>query len=74
MGGDAASTHNPEKRALINCADERTRHAKVILNLPSNEPVDTTPMFTPPTTGHGGSGDARAGGTWPRFPAIPTRP
>ena len=55
MGGDAASTQNPEKRALLNCEDQWTRHAKVILNPPSNEPVDTTPMFTPPTTCHGGS-------------------
>jgi hypothetical protein len=61
MGGDAASTHNPEKRALLNCEDQWTRHAKVILNPPSNEPVDTTPMFTPPTTCHGGSGDASTG-------------
>ena len=58
MGGDAASTHNPEKRALLNCEDQWTRHATVILNPPSNEPVDTTPMFTPPATCHGGSGDA----------------
>ena len=36
-------------------------HAKVVLNPPSNEPVDTTPMFTPPTTCHGGSGDTRTG-------------
>ncbi len=56
MGGDAAATHNPEKRALLNCEDQWTRHAKVILNPPSDEPVDTTPMFTPPTTCHGGSG------------------
>ena len=61
MGGDAAATHNPEKRALLNCEDRWTRHAKVILNPPSNEPVDTTPMFTPPTTCHGGSGDASTG-------------
>lgn len=61
MGGDAGSTQNPEKRALLNCEDQWTRHAKVILNPPSNEPVDTTPMFTPPTTCHGGSGDATTG-------------
>src|SRR5215471_2700086 len=58
MGGDAASTHNPEKMALLNCEDKWTRHARVILSPPSNEPVDTTAMFTPPTTCHGGSGDA----------------
>lgn len=61
MGGDAASTHNPEKQALLNCEDQWTRHARVILNPPSNEPVDTTPMFTPPTTCHGGSGDTGTG-------------
>jgi len=61
MGGDAASTHNPEKHALLACEDKWTRHASVILNPPSNEPVDTTPMFTPPTTCHGGSGDLASG-------------
>jgi len=30
----------------------------VIRNPPSNEPVDTTPLFTPPTTCHGGTGDS----------------
>jgi len=29
----------------------------VLLNPPSTEPVDTTPLFTPPTTCHGGQGD-----------------
>jgi hypothetical protein len=61
MGGDAASTHNPEKHALLACEDKWTRHATVILNPPSDEPVDTTPMFTPPTTCHGGSGDLASG-------------
>src|SRR5690242_8917100 len=63
MGGDAAATHNPEKRALLNCEDRWTRHARVILRPPSSEPVDTTPMFTPPTTCHGGSGDRASGGS-----------
>lgn len=57
MGGDKNSTKNPEKKALLGCEDQWTRHARVILNPPHNEPVDTTPMFTPPTTCHGGSGD-----------------
>jgi hypothetical protein len=57
MGGDSASTHNPEKSALLNCEDKWTQHNTVIQNPPSNEPVDTTAMFTPPTTCHGGTGD-----------------
>lgn len=59
MGGDAGSLHNPEKSALLNCEDKWTKHATVILNPPSSEPVDTTALFTPPTTCHGGSGDGR---------------
>jgi hypothetical protein len=62
MGGDASSTHNPEKKALLHCEDKWTRHATVILNPPSNEPVDTTALFTPPTTCHGGTGDIASGG------------
>jgi hypothetical protein len=57
MGGDSRSTHNPEKAALLNCEDKWTQHNTVILSPPSNEPVDTTPLFTPQTTCHGGSGD-----------------
>ncbi|HWG26738.1 hypothetical protein [Actinospica sp.] len=57
MGGDANSTHSPEKAALYNCESTWTRHSTVIQNPPSSEPVDTTPLFTPPTTCHGGSGD-----------------
>ena len=63
MGGDANSTHNPEKAALLNCENKWTQHNTVILNPPSNEPVDTTPMFTPPTTCHGGTGDGGGGGS-----------
>jgi hypothetical protein len=62
MGGDANSTHNPEKKALLHCEDKWTRHATVVLNPPSNEPVDTTALFTPPTTCHGGTGDVVSGG------------
>lgn len=62
MGGDAASTHNPEKAALLGCENKWTQHNTVIPNPPSNEPVDTTPMFTPPTTCHGGTGDGGGGG------------
>ena len=57
MGGDSASLHNPEKSALLHCENKWTQHNTVIQNPPSTEPVDTTPLFTPPTTCHGGSGD-----------------
>ncbi|HEY3951979.1 MAG TPA: hypothetical protein VGM53_01270 [Streptosporangiaceae bacterium] len=62
MGGDSASTHNPEKKALLNCEDTWTTHNTVITNPPSNEPVDSTALFTPPTTCHGGSGDIHGSG------------
>jgi hypothetical protein len=57
MGGNKSSTHNPEKRALLDCEDAWTRHAAVLLDPPSDEAVDSTPLFTPPTTCHGGRGD-----------------
>ncbi|HEY2579586.1 MAG TPA: hypothetical protein VGI74_25020 [Streptosporangiaceae bacterium] len=63
MGGDSNSTHNPEKSALLNCENKWTTHNTVILNPPSNEPVDTTALFTPQTTCHGGSGDGGTGGS-----------
>jgi hypothetical protein len=61
MGGDSGSLHNPEKSALLNCEDKWTRHATVILSPPASEPVDTTALFTPPATCHGGSGDSHTG-------------
>jgi hypothetical protein len=63
MGGDKNSTRNPEKNALLNCENTWTTHNTVILNPPSNEPVDTTPLFTAPTTCHGGTGDGGGGGS-----------
>jgi hypothetical protein len=57
MGGDANATKQPEKKALLACEDQWTQHATVMLNPSSTEPVDTTPLFTPPTTCHGGQGD-----------------
>ena len=63
MGGDSNSTHNPEKSALLNCENKWTGHNTVILSPPSNEPVDTTALFTPPTTCHGGTGDGGGGGS-----------
>ena len=62
MGGNAACTHNPEKKALIHCEDQWTQHNRVILNPPAGEPVDTTPLFTLPATCHGGSADTAGGG------------
>lgn len=58
MGGDANSTHAPEKQALLACEDTWTRHTTIVENPPSDEPVDPTPLFTPPTTCHGGEGDS----------------
>ena len=43
-GGDKNSTKNPEKSALLNCEDSLTRNAQMIINPPSNEPVDSTPL------------------------------
>jgi hypothetical protein len=63
MGGDGRSTSQPEKSALLNCENTWTQNNTVILNPPSNEPVDTTPLFTPLTTCHGGSGDGGSGGS-----------
>jgi hypothetical protein len=63
MGGDANSTSQPEKSALLNCENAWTQNNTVITSPPSNEPVDTTPLFTPPTTCHGGSGDGGSGGS-----------
>jgi hypothetical protein len=57
MGGDGSSKTNPEKKALRICEDAWTRHARVILDPSSTEPVDPTRLFTPPTTCHGGQGD-----------------
>ena len=57
MGGDSKSTSNPEKSALLNCEDKWTTNASVNLSPSKTEPVDTTALFTPPTTCHGGSGD-----------------
>ncbi|HEV2373408.1 MAG TPA: hypothetical protein VGS19_14690 [Streptosporangiaceae bacterium] len=63
MGGDRNSTHGQEHTALLACEGKWTTHATVILNPPANLPVDTTPLFTPPTTCHGGAGDGGGGGS-----------
>ena len=58
MGGDKNSVKNPEKDALLDCEDQWTQDkTPVILSPPKNEPVDKTPLFTPPKTCHGGQGD-----------------
>jgi hypothetical protein len=57
MGGERSSKKNPDRKALLNCEDEWTRHSQVVLHPVSTEPVDPTPLFTPPTTCHGGQGD-----------------
>jgi hypothetical protein len=57
MGGDKNSVKNPEKKALLACENKWTKTVPVILNPPVTEPVDSTPLFTPPTTCHGGTGD-----------------
>ncbi len=57
-GGNAASLHQPERRALLQCEDTWTRadsvhdsdDPTVIINPPSNLPVTTNPIFAPPTT------------------------
>jgi hypothetical protein len=48
-GGDKNSLKNPEKSALLGCEDSLTRHTQIIVNPPSNLPVDTTPIFNAKT-------------------------
>ncbi|MBV8462937.1 MAG: hypothetical protein JO368_06570 [Acidimicrobiales bacterium] len=51
MGGDQNSTVQPEKGALLACENRLTeRHTSVLLHPPSTEPVDSTALFTPPST------------------------
>ncbi len=57
MGGNKNSKTQPEKHALLTCEDTWTRRSAVILNPTSTEPVDTAPLFAPPTTCHGGQRD-----------------
>ncbi len=57
MGGDKNSSSNPERKALLACEDRWTRDARVVLSPPATEPVDPTPLFSAPTTCHGGQGD-----------------
>ena len=48
-GGDKNSLKNPEKSALLNCEYSLTRHTQIIVNPPSNLPVDKTPIFNAKT-------------------------
>jgi hypothetical protein len=57
-GGDAASVHQPEKKALLRCERTWTRgdsvkdpnNPTITLDPPSNLPVTTAPIFSPPGT------------------------
>jgi hypothetical protein len=57
-GGDAASVHQPEKKALLRCESAWTRgdsirdksNPTITLDPPSDLPVVTTPIFSPPGT------------------------
>ncbi|HXQ58526.1 MAG TPA: hypothetical protein VN799_00460, partial [Acidimicrobiales bacterium] len=57
-GGDAASVHQPERRALLRCESNWTRadslkdknNPTITLDPPSDLPVTTTPIFSPPGT------------------------
>jgi len=57
-GGDAASLHQPEKAALLGCESTWTRgnsikdpdNPTITLDPPSDLPVTTAPIFSPPTT------------------------
>jgi hypothetical protein len=51
IGGSSVNDSGKLKRALIKCEDAWTFNSTtVILNPPSDEPVDTSPLFTPPST------------------------
>jgi len=62
-GGDAASLHQPEKKALLRCESTWTRgnsirdksNPTITLNPPSDLVVVSTPIFSPPGTCWNGS-------------------
>jgi hypothetical protein len=62
-GGDAASLHQPERGALLRCERTWTRgnsikdpdNPTITIDPPSDLPVVTTPIFSPPTTCWNGS-------------------
>jgi len=57
-GGDPASLHQPEKKALLRCESTWTRgnsirdknNPTITLDPPSDLPVVSTPIFSPPDT------------------------
>jgi hypothetical protein len=51
IGGSSVNDSGKDKKALLNCEDVWTFNSTtVILNPPAGEPVDTSPLFTPPST------------------------
>jgi hypothetical protein len=51
IGGSSVNDSGKDKKALLNCEDTWTFNSTtVILNPPASEPVDTSPLFTPPST------------------------
>jgi hypothetical protein len=51
IGGSSVNDSGKDKKALLNCEDTWTINSTtVILSPPSDEPVDTGPLFTPPST------------------------
>jgi len=51
IGGSSVNTTGKDRKALIDCEDTWTfTSTTVILDPPSDEPVDTSPLFTPPNT------------------------
>jgi hypothetical protein len=51
IGGSSVNDSGKDKKALLNCEDTWTLNSTtVILNPSADEPVDTSPLFTPPST------------------------
>jgi len=51
IGGSSVNTKGQNHKAIIDCEYTWTfTSTTVILNPPSDEPVDTSPLFTPPST------------------------
>ena len=51
IGSSSVNTTGRDRKALINCEYRWTFNSTtVILDPPSTEPVDTSPLFTPPST------------------------
>jgi hypothetical protein len=51
IGGSSVNDSGKDKKALLQCEDTWTFNSTtVILSPPTDEPVDTSPLFTPPST------------------------